>query len=66
MIIRVNLVQALASCGGFNFWPLSQTCAVVAVLTVNVGSKQRFFLLLVAKDRENPAVGAKNAGRWSR
>ena len=44
----------------------SQTCAVVAVLTVNMGTKQRFSLLLVAKDRENPVVGAKNAGRWSR
>ena len=46
-------------------WPhaivFSQTCAVVAVLT-----KQRFSLLLVAEDRENPVVGAKNAGRWSR
>ena len=40
--------------------------AVVAVLTVNMGTKQRFSLLLVAKDRVNPVVGAKNAGRWSR
>ena len=31
-----------------------------------MGAKQGFFLLLVAKDRENPAVGAKNPGRWSR
>ena len=38
----------------------------VAVLTVNMGTKQRFSLLLVAKDTENPVVGAKNAGRWSR
>ena len=45
---------------------LSQTCALVALLTVNGGSKERFFLLLVAKDRENPAVDAKNPGRWSR
>ena len=45
---------------------LSQTCAVVVVLRENVGAKQRFFLLLVAKGRENPAVGAKNPGRWSR
>ena len=44
----------------------SQTCAVVAVLKVSMGTKQRFSLLLVAKDRENPVVGAKNAGRWSR
>ena len=44
----------------------SQTCAVVAVLTVNMGTKQRFSLLLVAEDRKNPVVGAKNAGRWSR
>ena len=44
----------------------SQTGAVVAVLTVNKGTKQRFPLLLVAKDRENLVVGAKNAGRWSR
>ena len=43
----------------------AQTCAVVAVLTVNMGTKQRFSLLLVAKDRENPVVGAKTpvAGR---
>ena len=34
-------------------------------MTVNVGSKQRFFLLLVTKDRINPTVGAKNAGCWS-
>ena len=51
-------------------WPhaivFSQTCAVVAVLTVNMGTKQRFSLRLVAKDRENPVVGAKNADRWSR
>ena len=51
-------------------WPhaivFTQTCAVVAVLTVNMGTKQRLSLLLVAKDRENPVVGAKNAGRWSR
>ena len=44
-------------------WPhaivYSQTCAMVAVLTVNMGTKQRFSLLLVAKDRENPVVGAK-------
>ena len=44
----------------------SQICAVVAVLTVNMGTKQRLSLLLVAKDGENPVVGAKNAGRWSR
>ena len=51
-------------------WPhavvFSQTCAVVAVLTVNMGTKQRFSLLLVAEDRETPVVGAKNGGRWSR
>ena len=51
-------------------WPhavvFSQICAVVAVLTANMGTKQRFSLVLVAKDRENPVVGAKNAGRWSR
>ena len=39
---------------------------MVAVLTVNMGTKQRLSLLSVAKDRENPVVGAKNAGRWSR
>ena len=39
---------------------------VVAVLTVHMGTKQRLSLFLVAKDRENPVVGAKNAGRWSR
>ena len=44
----------------------SQTCAVVAVLTENMGTKQHFSLLLVAEDRGNPVVGAKNAGRWSR
>ena len=44
----------------------SQTCAAVAVLTVNMGTKQCFSLLLVAKDREDPVVGAKNASRWSR
>ena len=43
-----------------------QTCAVVTVSTVNMGTKQRFSLLLVAEDRENPVVGAKNVGRWSR
>ena len=51
-------------------WPhavvFSQTCAVVTVSTVNMGTKQRFSLLLVAKGRENPVVGAKNVGRWSR
>ena len=43
----------------------SRTSAV-AVLTVNMESKERFFLLLVAKERENPDVAAKNAGCWSR
>ena len=51
-------------------WPhaivFSQTCAVVAVLDRKYGDKETFSLLLVAKDRENPVVGAKNAGRWSR
>ena len=61
MAIHVSLVQAVAYAVVF-----SQTCAVVAVLTVNMGTKQRFSLLSVAKDRENPVVGAKNAGRWSR
>ena len=47
---------------------LSQTCAVLVVFREleNAGSKQRFFFLLVAQDRENPAVGEKNPGRWSR
>ena len=51
-------------------WPhavvFPQTCAVVAVLTENMGTKQWYSLLLVAKDRENSVVGAKNVGRWSR
>ena len=44
---------------------------MVAVLTENMGTKQRFSLLLVAKDRENPVVGAKKCrslvalGSWS-
>ena len=50
-----------ASCGGFL---ANLRCG--GGVTVNVGTKQRFSLLLVAKDRENPVVGAKNAGRWSR
>ena len=62
MNIHVNLVQAVASCGGF----LANLPAVVAVLTVIMGTKQRFSLLLDAKDRKNPVAGAKNAGRWSR
>ena len=61
MIIHVNLVQAVASCGCF-----LQTCVVVAVLTGNVGSKQRFSLLLIAKDREIWPLVQKNAGRWPR
>ena len=61
IISHTNLVQAVASCSGS-----LTTCAVVAVVTVNVGSKQWFFLLLVAKDSENPAVQwCKNPGRWS-
>ena len=60
-----NSRQSGAS-GGPHAIVFSETCAVVAVLTVNMGTKQRFSLLLVAKDRENPVVGAKNAGRWSR
>ena len=59
MTIHVHRVQAVASCDS----QFSQTCAVVAVLTVNMGKKQRLSLLLVAKDRENPVVGAKNASR---
>ena len=51
-------------------WPHAvvflQTCAVVAVLTVNMWTKRRFSLFLVVKDRENPGIGAKNGGRWSR
>ena len=61
MIIHVNLVQAVPHAVVF-----SQTFTVIAVLTVNMGTKQCFSLLLVAKDRENLVVGAKNAGRWSR
>ena len=61
MIIHVNLVQAVAACGGFL---ANLRCG--GGFTVNVGTKQRFSLLLVAKDRENPVVGAKNAGCWSR
>ena len=38
-------------CGGCFDWKL--------------GFKQQFFLLLVAKNRENAVDGAKNAGRWS-
>ena len=30
------------------------------------GDKATLFLAWVAKDRENPVLGAKNAGRWSR
>ena len=30
-------------------------------MTVNMGTKRRFSLLLVAKDRENPAAGKKLA-----
>ena len=52
--------------GGLMRWFSRKLAAVVAVLTVNMGTKQRFSLLLVAKDRENPVVGAKNASRWSR
>ena len=52
--------------GGLMRWFSRKPAAVVAVLTVNMGAKQRFSLLLVAKDRENPVGGAKNAGRWSR
>ena len=43
----------------------------VAVLTVNMGTKQPFSFLLVAKDRENPVAGAKKCqllvalDRWS-
>ena len=61
MTIHVSLVQAVASCGGFL---ANLRCG--AVLTVNMGTKQRFSFYLVAKDRENPVLGAKNAGRWSR
>ena len=39
----VNLVQAVASCGGSH----SQICVVVAVFIGNMGSKKQFFLLLV-------------------
>ena len=46
----------------------SQTCAVVVVFKENVGRvKATIFLAFwLLKDRENPAVGAKNPGRWSR
>ena len=56
---HVDLVQAVISHAG----SLSQTCAVVAVRTRNAGSKQSMFYLLVAKDRGNPVVGARNGGR---
>ena len=56
---HVDLVQVVASRGGSH----SQTCAPFAVLTKNVGSKQQFFLLLVAWERENLIFRAKNAGR---
>ena len=51
----------MASCGSF-----LANLRFGASLTVNIGTKQCFSLLLVAKDRENPVLGAKNAGRWSR
>ena len=60
-----NSRQSGAS-GGLMPGGFPQTCAVVTVSTVNMGTKQRFSLLLVAKDRENPVVGAKNVGHWSR
>ena len=40
MTIHVNLVQAVAHAIVF-----SQTCAVVAVLTVHMGTKERLFLV---------------------
>ena len=61
MIVHVNLVQAVASRGGFL---ANLRCG--GCFDSKMGTKQRFSLLLVAKDRENPVVGAKNAGRWSR
>ena len=60
--LTIHVNQAVASCDSF----LANLRAVVAVLTVNMGTKQCLSLLLVAKDRENPVVGAKNAGRWLR
>ena len=52
----VGLVQAVASRGGSH----SQNCSVVAVYTDRkCGLKATIFLLLVAKDKENPVVGAK-------
>ena len=66
MTIHVNLVRVVASCGGF-----LENLRCGAVLRVNMGTKQRFSLLLVAKDRENPVLGAKKCRslvalrRWS-
>ena len=64
--LRNDNTRQSGESGGRIRWFSRKPAAVVAVLTVNMGTKQRFSLLLVAKDRENPVVGAKNAGRWSR
>ena len=54
MTIHVSLVQAVASCGGF-----SRKLALWCCFDSKYGDKATLSLFLVAKDRENPVLGAK-------
>ena len=54
-------MQAVASCGGY----LANLCCG-GCFDRECGVKATVFLRLVAKNRENPAVGAKNDGRCLR
>ena len=66
---HVERDQAVASRGGLTRWPhvvvltfSSYNWVMAVVLSANVASLPRFFILMVAKDRANPAVGVKNGG----